>query len=312
MVELATPLLTQYNRIKRQYQNHILMFRLGDFYEMFNDDARIASQVLDIALTKKSVGKNRTVPLAGIPYHAVDSYLARLIKAGHKVAICEQVEDPKQARGLVKREVIRVVTPGTVLESTLLDDKSNNYLIAIHKVRGRWGAAAVDLSTGDFLMTELAGSPNDPEAERELYSELVRLQPAELLIPEDLVMEAERVTSQLDQKITLTRLENNYFQFAEARERLLQHFGVTNFAGFGVEQEDEYRAALSSAGAVIAYLQETQKGVVPHLTSLRLYKPTDYMILDQTTQQGLELVRNLHTGSKEGTLLKRGDPGWGP
>lgn len=305
MIEQATPLLNQYNRIKAQYREYILMFRLGDFYEMFNEDAKIASQVLDIALTKKSIGKNKTVPLAGIPYHAVESYLARLIKAGYKVAICEQVEDPKLARGLVKREVVRIVTPGTVLEPALLEEKNHNFLVAIHKVRNRWGLAAADLSTGDFMLTELGGSSVGTEnaGEQDLLTELTRLQPAELLVSEELLFETDRVIAQLDEKITTTHLDSNYFHFPEARDKLLRHFGVASFAGFGIDSEEKYRAGISAAGALIAYLEETQKGIIPHITSLRVYALTEYMTLDLSTQRGLELLRNLERGSKEGTLL---------
>lgn len=302
-MEIATPLLNQYNRIKAQYKDYILMFRLGDFFEMFNEDAKIAARVLDIALTKKSLGKNRTVPLAGIPYHAIESYLARLIKAGYKVAICEQMEDARKAKGLVKREVVRIVTPGTVLEPGLLEEKSHNFLVAINRLRNRWGLAAADLSTGSFFLTELNESKTEAEADTELITELVRLQPAELLISEELMLEVDRLMAQSDTKFNVTPLDSKYFNFTEARETLLRHFRVNNLAGFGIDREEEYRAGISSAGAILAYLQETQKGIVPHINSLRLYRLTEYMVLDQTTQRGLELVRNLQTGGREGTLL---------
>jgi DNA mismatch repair protein MutS len=295
MTELATPLLRQYNRIKAEYPAYILMFRLGDFYEMFNEDAKIASQVLNIALTRKSVGENRTVPLAGVPYHSVDGYLAKLIKAGYKVAICEQVEDPKKARGIVKREVIRVVTPGTVVEESILEEKSNNFLLALYQSKKRWGMAAVDISTGDFGITEFSGE----RAEDELFSEICRIHPTELLVPEKFEMIAfQYIDPSL--RVTLTKLSDDYFHHASSRALLLEQLNVQGLEGFGAEQ---YEPGIAAAGAIIRYLRETQKTVVGHINSLKVYSTSDFMILDHTTQRSLELVRNLHSGGTDGTLL---------
>lgn len=295
MTELATPLLRQYTHIKAQYPAYILMFRLGDFYEMFNEDARIASQVLNIALTRKSIGRNKTVPLAGVPYHSVDAYLAKLIKAGYKVAICEQVEDPKQAKGIVKREVIRVVTPGTVVEESILEEKANNYLVALYENKKRWGMALVDLSTGDFGITEFSGQ----HAQDGLFSEICRVHPAELLIPEKFESIAfQYIDPSL--RVTLTKLSDDYFRYGPSRELVLEQLHIQGLEGFGAE---EYAPAISAAGAIIRYLRETQKTVVAHINSLKVYSASDFMILDHTTQRSLELVRNLQSGTTEGTLL---------
>lgn len=295
MNDISTPVIHQYNQIKKQYPNYILLFRLGDFYEMFNDDAKLASRVLNIALTKKYAGEGKTIPLAGIPYHSVQSYLAKFIKAGYKVAICEQVEDPKLAKGIVKREVVRVVTPGTIVESDILDDKQNNFLISIAKIKSVWGLAIVDLSTGIFTVTEFSSST----AHSDLLSEINRIQPTEALVLDEGYVKNESTIDTL-QHLTLTRLESDYFDERLSRELLLKHFGVQSLAGFGCE---ELSAGISAASAIIRYLQETQKTVLSHINKISRYTKSDFMFLDYTTQRSLELIRPLHTEAKEGTLL---------
>jgi DNA mismatch repair protein MutS len=295
MTELATPLLKQYNRIKAQYPDCILLYRLGDFYETFNEDAKTASRVLNIVLTRKRISKSQNVPLAGIPYHALDSYLAKLIKAGYRVAICEQTEDPRQAKGLVKRDVIRVVTPGTALEESILEDKTNNYLAAVFEEKHRCGIALVDLSTGEFSITEFG----EPRGREELLSEICRLQPSEILVREDFeVALRDRLDPSL--KVTVTKLPKDYFTYATGRERLLRQLGVHSLDGYGAQ---DYTASVAAAGAVLQYLEDTQKTVLGHINSLRVYSPTDYMVLDYATQRGLELLQNLQGSGREGTLL---------
>ncbi len=291
---LATPLVRQYHQIKSQYPNYIVMFRLGDFYEMFNEDAKIASEVLNIALTKKHAGKGKTMPLAGIPYHALDSYLAKLIRAGHKVAICEQLEDPKKAKGLVKRDVVRVVTPGTVVEDTLLSDKANNFLVSVCEKGGIWGVAIVDLSTGAFAASEF----DSKKGREELFSEVSRLQPAELLVPESM---RESAADLLDPSISvlITPLEDRTFDTEDGRRLLLEQLAVKNLEGFGAQG---LTSAISAAGAIIRYLRNTQKTTLIHINRLQVYSTSDFMILDYTTQRSLEIVRSLH-GEREGTLL---------
>ena len=295
MTESLTPMVHQYSRIKSQYPDMILMFRLGDFYEMFNEDAQVASRVLEIALTKKHIGNGRTMPLAGIPYHALDSYLAQFIKAGYKVAICEQLEDPRKAIGVVRRDVVRVVTPGTLVESDILDEKLNNYLAAVATEKGTWGLAYVDLSTGRFVVGEF----DSRQAGEELATELMTLQPAEVLVADT---SRERITSLLDPRHPplLTPRRPDAFDPNPGRKRLLSQLGVAGLDGFGAEA---MTVALGAAGCILGYLEETQKTALQHLKSLEIHSPSDVMILDYTTQRGLELLETLHGVRGAGTLL---------
>jgi len=288
-------MVRQYRRIKAQYPDTILMFRLGDFYEMFNDDAHTASRVLEIALTKKHIGNGQTMPLAGVPYHALDSYLARFIKAGYKVAICEQLEDPAKAKGVVRRDVVRVVTPGTLIESDILDEKTNNYLAAVAAGKNALGLAYADLSTGRFVVGEF----DSQRAEDELAVELMTLQPAEVLVADSL---RDRVARLLDphHPTVLTQRPAEEFDPASGRKKLLNQLGVAALDGFGA---DAMTAALGAAGAILGYLDETQKTVLRHLRSLEVHSPADAMVLDYTTQRGLELLESFHAADKAGTLL---------
>jgi len=296
MVNNSTPLYRQYRHIKSQYPGYIVMFRLGDFYEMFDEDARIASEVLNIALTKKSMGKGRSLPLAGIPYHSLDSYLGKLIRAGNKVAICEQMEDAKKAKGLVKRDVVRIVTPGTLIEDSLLAEKANNFLLSLcfDEKKGIWGVALADLSTGAFAVTEL----NPKKAKQELFTEVERLQPSEILIPESKKEMIENLLETSD-KIMITPLEEKIFDPHEGGRILKQQLEVQSLDGFGAEG---LCSALGAAGAILGYLHDTQKSVLSHINRLQVYSTSDFMILDYTTQRSLELVQALH-GGREGTLL---------
>ncbi|HOE63793.1 MAG TPA: DNA mismatch repair protein MutS [Candidatus Sumerlaeota bacterium] len=290
-----TPLISQYMRVKAEYPNYILMFRIGDFYEMLNDDAQTASEVLNIALTRKMIGKGKkSVPLAGVPFHSVDGYLAKLIRAGKKVAICEQMEDPKKAKGLVKRDVVRVVTPGTVIEDNLLSPQTNNFLVSLFQDKNIWGVAIVDLSTGAFAVTEF----DSRRAKEELFSEINRLQPAELLVPESI----QGVVSELlgtSSGTLVTPLEDRYFEEGDARALLCDLLKVQSLHGFGAEH---LGAAVSAAGAIARYLRETQKTALSHINRLQVYSTSDFMILDYTTQRSLELAQNLQ-GGREATLL---------
>jgi len=293
-MEQATPLVRQYHRIKSQYPEYIVMFRLGDFYEMFNEDARKASECLNIALTKKSAGKDGSMPLAGIPWHALEGYLARLIRAGHRVAICEQMEDPRKAKGIVKREVTRIVTPGTVTEDNLLAEKSNNFLVSLCESRDIWGVALADLSTGAFAVTEF----DSLKAREELFSEISRLQPSEILIPEAL-KDRIRTLVEVPAQVMITPLPDKSYDEGEGRRRLLDQLEVQTLNGFGAEG---MTAAISAAGAMVLYLHDTQKSALKHINRLHVYSTSDFMILDYTTQRSLELVQSLH-GGREGTLL---------
>jgi DNA mismatch repair protein MutS len=286
MRERATPIRQQYLRIKRQYPDAIVLFRLGDFYETFDEDAKITSRELEIVLTSREMGKGNKVPLAGIPYHALDNYLAKLINRGYKVAICEQVTKPGQTKGLVEREVVRLVTPGTVVEPSLLDSKRNNYLVSLVLGEGRAGLAYVDITTSEFATTELP-------LER-LATELERLKPSEIIAAHSAEL------SSLGLNAPVTRLEDYWFELEVAQQTLLQHFGVAALDGYGCAQ---LPLAISAAGAVIHYLQETQKGGLGQITHLATYATDSFMALDVQTQRNLELFQTSHTGAVEGSLL---------
>jgi DNA mismatch repair protein MutS len=288
-----TPIRRQYLQIKKQYPDTIVLFRLGDFYETFDEDAKIVSKACDIVLTSRPVGKGQRVPLAGVPYHAVDGYLAKLIKAGHKVAIVEQVGD-QPVRGLVPREVIRVVTPGTIVEPTLLEEKRNNYLAALVIEDNRAGIAYADITTGEFATTQLSGD-NVVQA---VVEELERLRPAECLIQ-------DTSTPPIYQSTNLpiyqsTKYESWRFELGNARQALLDHFQVASLAGYGCEG---LPLAVRAAGAIVQYLRETQKAALAQLSDLRTYSISEFMTLDASTRRNLELTQTIRTGSVKGSLL---------
>ena len=257
--EDETPMMQQYHSIKQNHPESILFFRMGDFYEMFNEDAKVASRILEITLTARN--KNKPIPMCGIPYHSSNGYICKLIKAGKTVAICEQVEDPKVAKGLVKREVVRVVTPGTVLDDNMLDPKSHQYLAAIHFDKTGFGLAALDITTGLFKVTELAGE----QAASHLQDELEKLEPKEVLVPESILNE-----NKLDwiQSHPLSSVEDWTFSHGQAYRSLTEHFKTTSLEGFGCES---LTLAIASAGALIQYLNETQKSALQHIISLSTF-----------------------------------------
>ncbi|MFC1931976.1 DNA mismatch repair protein MutS, partial [Chloroflexota bacterium] len=286
MKEYATPIRQQYLRIKRKYPQAIVLFRLGDFYETFDEDARVASRELEIVLTSREMGKGNKVPLAGIPYHALDNYLARLINRGYKVAICEQVTKPGETRGLVEREVVRLVTPGTVVEPGLLDSKKNNYLVSLVLGEGEVGLAHVDITTSEFATTQLPLG--------RLATELERLKPSEIVVAKSAEL------SGLDLSVPITRLDDYWFEPEIARQTLLDHFRVDTLDGYGCAR---LPLATSSAGAVVHYVQETQKSGLGQLTHLSTYSTESFMALDVQTQRNLELFQTSRTGVAEGSLL---------
>lgn len=286
MREGSTPVRQQYLRIKRKYPEAIVFFRLGDFYETFDEDARLTSRELDIVLTSREMGKGHRVPMAGIPYHALDSYLARLINRGHKVAICEQITQPGETKGLVQRDVVRVVTPGTVVEPSLLDSKTNNYLVSLVFEDEDVGIAYVDITTSEFAVTQVASQRATAELERLKPSEIITANSAEL--------------SHLTLTAPVTRLENYWFELEEARQTMLDHFGVATLDGYGCAQ---LPLAIMAAGAIIHYIQETQKGVLGQLTRLSTYSTDSFMALDVNTQKNLELFQSSRSGVAAGSLL---------
>ncbi|HBD83038.1 MAG TPA: DNA mismatch repair protein MutS [Dehalococcoidia bacterium] len=282
---MTTPARRQYLRLKKQHQDAVMLFRMGDFYETFDDDARTLSRELDIALTSRSAGQGKRIPLAGIPYHALDSYLARLIKKGYKVAICEQVSDPALSKGIVDREVVRVVTPGTVIEDSLLDNKANNYLAAAYSDGDDAGIAYVDITTSEFATSQFPAEYLDVE--------LARLSPAELL-----VSEADN-PPEVESSVTVTTVEPEMFHREWAKDTLLDHFGVASLEAYGCEN---LPLAIRAAGAVVEYINRTQKTALSQITTLRTYSTMTYMVLDPQTRRNLELFEGGRWGDTRSSL----------
>lgn len=287
-----TPLMAQYFKIKQANPDTVLLFRMGDFYETFEEDARIASKVLGITLTKRANGAAGEVPLAGFPHHAVESYLPKLVRAGYRVAICEQVEDPKLAKGIVKREVIEVVTPGVVFSDKVLDLKKNNYLMAMNFADPVSGVAFCDISTGDFSLFEVETA--------HLTDQIGVIAPAEVLSPRKSKDVITALLSSSGSEARITKLDDWIFNREYAKEILLKHFGTVNLKGYGA---GEMEVALPAAGAVLHYLQETQKANLTHLTKLSVYNPSEYMVLDWSTKRNLEITYSMADGGKDGTLF---------
>lgn len=293
MAEL-TPMMKQYMETKSEYQDCILFYRLGDFYEMFFDDALTASRELEITLTGKNCGQEERAPMCGVPYHAVDSYLNRLVSKGYKVAICEQVEDPKTAKGIVKREVVRIVTPGTNLDTQALDETRNNYIMCIVYIADRYGVAISDITTGDYFVTEIPDSAK-------LMDEIYRFSPSEIICNEAFYMSGMDLDGMKERLgITIYALDSWYFDDDVCRQKLLEHFHVSSFAGLGL---GDYDCGIISAGALLIYLLETQKNSLSNLTHITPYTAGKYMMLDSSTRRNLELCETLREKQKRGSLL---------
>lgn len=290
----TTPMMIQYNQLKQEHKDAILFFRLGDFYEMFESDAKEASSILDLTLTKR-----HGIPMCGIPYHAAQTYIARLLKAGRKIAICEQTEMPKGGKGIAKREVVEVVTPGTVVDEELLEQKSNNYLVAIGYSGEVFSLAYIDLSTSEFFATSFPSA----EKEEKLRRELLRLGPKEVIIQESLLDEDHVIKQLLYEKegIVVNKYPDWCFDLETNRRRLEKQMGVQNLKGFGLS---ETSVEILPAGIILDYVGDTAKSLLPHITAIRIYQDTDYLLLDESTQRNLELIRNLQDGSKKYTLLE--------
>ncbi len=287
----TTPLMEQYLAIKARYQDAVLFFRMGDFYEMFYDDARVASEVLGLTLTSRAHGKAAEVPLAGFPYHALDTYLAKLIKAGYRVAICEQLEDPKQAKTVVKRDVVEVVTPGTAFSDELLDSKRNNFLAAVVFAGTTAGLASADVSTGEFQVVELPA--------QRLFDELLAIGPREVLIPEEQVPAFEDLIEG-PLPFALTKREGWIFSRDYGYELLTDHFKTLSLKGFGCE---DLHAGIGAAGAILHYLKETQRSEPVHITRLVRRSESDHLLIDATTRRNLELLQPLRPENRDGTLV---------
>ncbi len=289
--QAKTPLMEQYLKIKAEHSDAILLYRMGDFYETFYEDAKLISKLLGIALTKRAHGKSADVPLAGFPYHALDNYLHRLVKAGHRVAICEQVEDPKLAQGVVKREVIEIVTPGAAISDKLLDTDKNNFLAAIFIDQDRVGISLSDVSTGEFYVSECHKD--------QAFDQLISFYPREILINSSQEDQISLLRRQLPET-TVTKRDEWIFTAEFGNEKLINHFNVHSLKGFGLEQ---LNSGVIAAGAVIHYLQENYKSSLSHIKNIRTINITDYMVLDESTRRNLEIYSPLRENIGGNTLL---------
>ncbi len=290
----VTPMMQQYLDMKRAYPDCILFYRLGDFYEMFFEDAEIASKELELTLTGKNCGLDERAPMCGVPFHAVDGYLNRMVSKGYKVAICEQMEDPRAAKGIVKREVIRIVTPGTNLNTESLDETKNNYIMCIVCLDGRYGVSTADVTTGDYFLTEL-------DSERKLMDEIGRYLPSEIVANEAFMMSGIDLEDLRDRlSITVYSLSSGYFDDEAAKAALSSQFNVNSKEELGL---DHYDCGVIAAGALLIYLKELQKTALTHLTHLEPYSVGKYMILDNAARRNLELTETLREKQKKGTLL---------
>ena len=289
-----SPMMQEYCKTKEEYKDCILFYRLGDFYEMFFDDALLVSKELELTLTGKDCGLEERAPMCGIPFHAADTYINRLIERGHKVAICEQVEDPKKAKGLVKRAVIRVVTPGTTLDATSLDESKNNYLMSIVSIADRFGCAIADITTGDCFLTEVPNS-------QKLVDEINKFSPAEIICNDSFFMSGVD-TDDLKERlgICIFSLDAWYFDDDTCRKELREHFHVTNLEGLGIS---DYDSGIIAAGALFLYLKETQKTALSQMTTIRPYTAERYMLIDSSSRRNLELVETLREKQKRGSRL---------
>lgn len=289
-----TPMLEQYFEIKNRHKDCILFYRLGDFYEMFFDDALVASKELEITLTSRASGEEEKAPMCGVPYHACDVYLNKLIDKGYKVAICEQVEDPKATKGIVKRDVIRIVTPGTNLSTQSLDETKNNYLMSIFSFEDKFGMALVDITTGDFRTTQVDGV-------HKIMDEINKFSPAEIICNEALYIsgfDIDMVKQKLE--VSVSALDSYYFDEEACVDLIKRHFGVSNLDGLGLK---DYNLGIISSGVLLQYLYETQKNSLSHLKQIHPYSTSAYMLIDSASRRNLELCETLREKQKRGSLL---------
>jgi len=294
----TTPMMKQYYRIKKEYPDSILFFRMGDFYEMFSEDAKVASKVLGIALTSRAKGEGEKIPLCGIPYHALDRYLEKMVDSGFTVAICEQVEDPKKAKGIVRREIVRVVTASTLIRSGTDIKSENTYLACVYPGKDEYGFAIVDLATGEFRGTTFEGK----DAKFNLKTEINRLEPKEILIPVSVSEQKDMKEIYSSESILLvTKRDDWWFTKDQAENTLKEHFNVLSLDGFGFGEKS---TLISAGGATISYLAETQKSALEHINTLKYYSLSENMVIDPSTLKNLEILKNSADGGKNGTLLQ--------
>ncbi len=289
-----SPMMQEYVKTKEEYKDCILFYRLGDFYEMFFDDALTASKELEITLTGKDCGLEERAPMCGVPYHAADTYVNKLIEKGYKVAICEQVSDPKTTKGLVKREVIRVVTPGTVLDAVSLDETKNNYIMSIVFTEDHFGCAIADITTGDCYVTEI-------DRTQKMLDEINKFTPAEIICNDSFLMsgvDTDDLKNRLN--IYVNSLESWHFDQDTCERALKDHFHVSTLEGIGLK---DYDSGMIASGALFLYLTETQKSAMSHMTSIHPYSADKYMLIDSSSRRNLELVETLREKQKRGSLL---------
>jgi DNA mismatch repair protein MutS len=287
-----TPLMTQFYKIKDEHPDTILLFRVGDFFETFAEDAKTASKVLGITLTKRANGKAEHVPLAGFPHHAIDSYLPKLVRAGYRVAVCEQVENPKFAKGIVKRDVVEVVTPGVSMSDKILDHKKNNYVLTVYLNASRAGLSFSDVSTGEFFCYEID--------EINLKQQIEHINPSEILVSKNQKGVLEPLLNGINPDLRITKVDEWFFNKEYATDLLLDHFKTKTLKGFGV---DQFIDGLIASGVTLNYLKETQKADLSHINKLNIYNPSDYMMLDFSTKRNLEITFTIQEGSREGSLI---------
>ena len=293
MAELS-PMMQKYLETKEEYKDCVLFYRLGDFYEMFFDDAINVSRELELTLTGRDCGLDERAPMCGVPFHAAETYINRLVQKGYKVAICEQVEDPKAAKGLVKREVVKIITPGTNFNPGALSEDKNNYLMSIAYLGNGIGLATCDITTGEFLVTELTTG-------REVIDEINKFSPSEIICNEAFSISGIEIGDITDRlNIAVTQMEPWYFDDKSAIKIIQEHFKISQLEGLGLK---DYPSGLIAAGALLNYLYETQKNSLPHLTGITPYVTGKYMIIDSSTRRNLELVETMREKQKKGSLL---------
>ncbi|RLS69406.1 MAG: DNA mismatch repair protein MutS, partial [Planctomycetota bacterium] len=292
MTTKLSPMMERYKVVKAEHPGAILLFRMGDFYELFYEDAQNASRVLGLTLTSRDKSSENPVPMAGFPYHQLDGYLQKLIQAGFRAAICDQVEDPKKAKGLVRREVTRVVTPGTLTDDQMLDPRQSNFLACVAPSKNMIGLAWLEVSTGRFLLTDVEPS--------QLQDELARIRPAECLIPESAAQDGQLPMRRPDPgSAVMTTRPDWCFAREEAKRLLNEHFGTKTLEGFDVEDTP----AVTAAGALLEYVRETQRTALPHIVRMEFWRRSRHMIIDEATRRSLELAQTFRDGRRDFTLL---------
>jgi len=293
-----SPMMKHYLELKEEYKDCILFYRLGDFYEMFFDDAILASRELEIVLTGRDCGQEERAPMCGVPFHAAENYISKLIEKGYKVAICEQLEDPKEAKGIVKRDVIRVVTPGTVIETNMLDEKKNNYIMSIFKKGIYFGLSVCDITTGEFASTKIAENNNFAL----LLDEISKYSPAEIIVNK-LLFDCKEELDEIKLKFNVYISNFDEKAFNEKTENLIQNYTFTDEMNKEIVQLKDYVLEVPSINALLEYLTQTQKIKLEHINNIKIYNSSKYMLLDIAARRNLELTEKMNDKSKKGTLL---------